>query len=83
MEKKMHEELKMAQLMSLFQFDKRPGVEACMAQISFCNFGYDQAIIDIMELANAIDSTHTHHQMKTLTATDKETEFCRGFAAGK
>ena len=33
MEKKMREELKMAWLMSIFQFDKRPGVEACMAQI--------------------------------------------------
>ena len=36
-----------------------------------------------MELANAIDSTHTRHQMKTLTATEKKTELCRGFAAGK
>ena len=82
-EKKMHEELKMAQLMSIFQFDKHPGVKACMAQISFCNFGYGQAIIAIMELANAIDSTHTRHQMKTFTATDKKTELCRGFAPGK
>ena len=65
MEMKMHEELKMAQLMSIFLFDKHSGVEACMAQISFCNSGYGQAIIAIMELANAIDSTHTRHQMKT------------------
>ena len=82
-EKKMHEELKMAQLMSIFQFDKRPGVEVCMAQISFCNFGYGQTIITIMELANTIDSTHTRHQMKSLSATDKKTELCRGFSAGK
>ena len=83
MEMKVHEELKMALLMSIYQFDKRPGVEACMAQILFCNFGNGQAIIAIMELANAIDSTHTRHQMKTLTATDKKTKLCRGFAAGK
>ena len=49
MDRNMHEEIKMAQLMSIFQFDKRPGVEACMAQISFCNFGYGQAIIAITD----------------------------------
>ena len=66
MGKPMHEELKLAQLMSLFQFDKRPGVEACMAQISFCTYSYGPALHAIMALANAIDSNTTRHQMKSL-----------------
>ena len=78
----MFDEMKLARFMSLFQFDKRPAVEMCLANLAFVNCTYGQAFQAVMQLSNAIDS-NPRHQMKALTATNKKQELCRGFAAGK
>ena len=80
----MHEELKLATFMTLFQFDKRPAVESCLANLCFINGTYGQAFQSILKLTNKVDTSARHH-MKSLTPanTNKKTEVCRGFAAGR
>lgn len=79
---KMYDEMKLARFMSLFQFDKRPTVEMCLANLAFVNCTYGQAFQAVMQLSTVIDLP-PRHQMKALTSTDKKLEPCRGFAAGK
>ena len=82
LQQKMYDEIKLARFMSLFQFDKRPTVEMCLANLSFVSCTYGQAFQAVMQLSNIID-TPPRHQMKALTIADKKQEPCRGWAAGK
>ena len=82
LQKPMYDEMKLARFMSLFQFDKRPAVEMCLANLSFVNCTYGQAFQAVMRLSNIIDPG-ARHQMKSLGTNDKKTELCRAFAAGK
>ena len=54
----------------------------CLANLSFVDCTYGQAYQAVMKLSNVIDSGPRHH-MKAVTSTEKKTELCRGFAAGR
>ena len=85
----MNSMMKMAFFTCNFQFDKRPAVEACLANISFVNGTYGQAYQAVLRLVQniVVGSTDSRHHMKALTPptplSSTKNEPCRGFAAGR
>ena len=75
--------MKMAFFMFNFQFDKRPAVEACLANISFVNGTYGQAYQAVLRLVQniVVGSTDSRHHMKALAPPtpppSTKNEICR------